>query len=153
MLRIIASAAVVLALWSTEASARHRHHRAHHGHGAGVIDRSSLIERECGGHAITVSLKVADQMCAFIEDVVERGFEGQIHCFSTARSHVTHSLHKWGGACDFAQRGWGRTVKPMYEVGDLASKHGLRDGCTFTDCGHIDAGTSRRRFARRGGNT
>jgi hypothetical protein len=28
----------------------------------------------------------------------------------------------------------------MYHVGDLAAKWGLRDGCSFGDCGHIDDG-------------
>jgi hypothetical protein len=26
----------------------------------------------------------------------------------------------------------------MYHVGALARKWGLRDGCTFSDCGHVD---------------
>lgn len=98
------------------------------------------------GATITVASSIADQMQGFITDVVARGFRGRIHCFATG-GHVRRSNHYWGGACDFAQRGWGKTVGVMYHVRDLTEKWGLRDGCTFGDCGHIDA--PRVRMARR----
>lgn len=97
---------------------------------------------------ICISGRVADKMKGFIADVVARGFKGQVHCYSTSSSHVSHSLHFVGEACDFAQRGWGKTVRPMYSVSDLTSKWGLRNGCTFRDCGHVDSG--RLRTARHG---
>lgn len=87
--------------------------------------------------AITVASNVADRFSGFIGDVVARGFRGRVHCFARG-GHVRHSNHYTGQACDFAQRGWGRTVAPMYHVRDLAAKWGLRDGCSFGDCGHID---------------
>jgi len=89
---------------------------------------------------IVIACRLADKMKGFIADVVARGFKGRVKCFSLSKSHVARSLHFIAEACDFAQRGWGKTVAPMYRVADLARKWGLRDGCTFRDCGHIDSG-------------
>lgn len=89
---------------------------------------------------ICINAEVARAMAGFVDDVVARGFKGRVHCYSLSHSHVRHSLHFTARACDFAQRGWGKTVAPMYHVADLAARHGLRDGCTFGDCGHIDNG-------------
>lgn len=41
-------------------------------------------------------------------------------------------------ACDIDQTGWNKTAGPMYRAKALAAKWGLRDGCTFRDCGHVD---------------
>lgn len=105
---------------------------------------------------IVIACWMKDKMAGFISDVVARGFKGRVHCFSLSHSHVAGSLHFIAEACDFAQRGWGKTVAVMYHVADLASKWGLRDGCTFRDCGHIDSGrtaaaraNARRRLAMR----
>lgn len=101
---------------------------------------------------ICINPEIASAMTGFIADVVARGFTGRVHCFSLSKSHVRRSLHKTARACDFAQRGWGKTVRVMYHVADLAAKHGLRDGCTFGDCGHVDNGptvTARRHHSRR----
>jgi hypothetical protein len=51
---------------------------------------------------------------------------------------VKRSRHYSGNACDFDQTGWNRTARVMYRVGDLAAKWGLRNGCSFGDCGHVD---------------
>lgn len=110
------------------------------------------------GISITVAQSFAPKIAAFIADVVARGYKPpRIHCYSTSASHVRNSLHFSGQACDFNQRGWGKTDAPMYHVADIAARHGLRDGCTFRDCGHIDAGyryarvrhTRHVRYARR----
>ncbi|MBI1202595.1 MAG: hypothetical protein GC182_08805 [Rhodopseudomonas sp.] len=101
---------------------------------------------------IFIDCALAPQMKGFIRDVVARGFRGRVHCFSLSHSHVPHSLHKRARACDFAQYGWGKTVRVMHHVADLARKWGLRDGCSFhgrrgPDCGHIDSGRSGARVA------
>lgn len=88
---------------------------------------------------ITVSPAFAPKIQGFIADVVARGFTGRVHCHARG-GHVRGSLHYSGDACDFAQRGWNKTVAVMYRVSDLATKWGLRDGCSFRDCGHIDSG-------------
>jgi hypothetical protein len=106
---------------------------------------------------ITIACWLAPKMEGFIADVVARGFKGRVHCFSLSHSHVAGSLHFIAEACDFAQHGWGKTVAVMYHVADLARKWGLRDGCTFRDCGHVDSGRTavaraharRRRMAMR----
>jgi hypothetical protein len=103
-----------------------------------------LINIETAAGTITVAASIADRMKGFIADVVERGFKGRVHCYSWAKSHVRHSLHHTGEACDFAQHwtvgGHIRTHGAMRHVADLAAKWGLRDGCSFRDCGHVDGG-------------
>lgn len=92
---------------------------------------------------------LAPKIQGFISDLVARGYTpSRVTCFSMAKSHVRNSNHFWGGACDFNQRGWGKTDGPMYRVGDLARKWGLRDGCSFRDCGHIDLPRSYARTRR-----
>jgi hypothetical protein len=53
------------------------------------------------------------------------------------------SLHHSGEACDFAQLRR-NVVAPgagvMYHASDIIAAHGLRDGCSFHDCGHVDDG-------------
>jgi hypothetical protein len=92
------------------------------------------------GIDITVSPSFAPKIRPFIAALVERGYRPRhIGCFATG-GHVQNSLHYSGNACDFDQRGWGLTVAAMYHVGDLAAQFGLRNGCSFGDCGHIDSG-------------
>ena len=110
---------------------------------AGAANSADLVTvKVANGSNITIAGSVAARFQGFITDVVERGFKGPIHCFAKG-GHVHRSNHYWGGACDFAQRGWGKTVGVMYHVADLARKWGLRDGCSFGDCGHIDASQER----------
>ena len=107
------------------------------------------------GTDITVSVQMAPKMQAFIADLMEIGYKPvQIHCFAR-RGHVHGSRHYSGNACDFDQRGWGKTAKMMYHVGVLAKLHGLRDGGSFRDWGHIDDGLplSRPRYARHNRHT
>lgn len=97
------------------------------------------------GISITVDKKLVDQFKGFIDDLVKLGYTPKhIGCWAPLGTHVANSNHYHGGACDFDQTGWGRTASPMYHVGNLAAKWGLRDGCTFrqADCGHIDDGTN-----------
>lgn len=138
---------------SDEVSARRRH-RAHHRARHAPAHRD-LVTISTAGGPVTVAPSAAEKFRGFIGDVVARGFRGRINCFARG-GHVRGSLHYSGQACDFAQHGWGKTVHPMYRVADLAAKWGLRDGCTFRDCGHIDTGRALtaahhhgRRYARR----
>jgi hypothetical protein len=70
---------------------------------------------------------------------VAHGFHGSVSCFASG-GHMRGSLHYTGHACDFAQTARNRTVGLMYHVGDIIAAHGLRDGCSFGDCGHVDTG-------------
>lgn len=103
------------------------------------------------GISITVANdEFARRIAGFIGDLVASGRRpSRVHCYSWAASHVAHSLHHSGHACDFngsASR-WSRMNG--HRVSPLARKWGLRDGCDFVvrrgrrrvpDCGHIDAG-------------
>jgi hypothetical protein len=133
---------------------QHVHQRAHHRRvarhhrrdRAPVLDangnRAGLVTvATAAGIEITVAASIASKMQGFIRDMVARGYHPhKIHCYNLSRSHVPGSLHFRGEACDFDQRGWGLTSSAMYHVADLARVHGLRDGCSFHDCGHIDSG-------------
>lgn len=125
-----------------------RHHTMHRHRGArSYIDAngnraSGLVTVSTAMGNVTVSPSFAPKIVPFINALAARGYHArQVHCFSMAKSHVARSLHKTGNACDFAQRGWGKTDGPMYHVADLARQFGLRDGCSFRDCGHVDNGT------------
>ena len=98
-----------------------------------------LVNVQSAAGQITIAASFQHKIVPFIADVVARGFRGRVHCFARG-GHVRGSLHYSGNACDFAQTGWGKTRAPMYHVSDLTSKYGLRDGCSFRDCGHIDSG-------------
>lgn len=100
------------------------------------------------GINITVAHDFAAPMQGFIADLVASGVRpSQIHCYNLARTHVPGSLHFTGRACDF--NGSANRFRPMnrHRVSAMAARHGLRDGCDFGDCGHIDAGLA---YAHRG---
>ncbi len=101
--------------------------------------QADVIKVDTAAGPITVSPSFGQKIKGFIADVVARGYKGYVHCFAKG-GHVRGSRHYSGNACDFAQTGWGKTVAVMYHVRDLAEKYGLRDGCSFKDCGHIDDG-------------
>jgi hypothetical protein len=113
-----------------------RHYRRHAKtppHGLVTVDTKA-------GIPITVSPQFAPKMQAFVQALVARGYHPRnITCFAR-HGHVRGSLHYHGEACDFDQGGWGRTASTMYHITMLAAQFGLRDGCTFRDCGHIDSG-------------
>ena len=118
------------------------------GHGLVTVATAAGID-------ITVSKTMAPKMQGFIADLLEIGYKPkQIHCFARG-GHVRGSRHYSGNACDFDQRGWGKTAKMMYHVSVLAKLHGLRDGGSFRDWGHIDDGLplSRPRYARHNRHT
>lgn len=138
----------VRALKASKRRAVHHHDR----HESQTAAHRGLITVNTAAGPVTVAPAFAPKISGFIEDVVARGFSGRVKCFSLSKSHVPGSLHFSGNACDFAQRGWNKTDRPMYRVRDLAAKWGLRDGCSFrrSDCGHIDIGQALGRgFARR----
>jgi hypothetical protein len=88
---------------------------------------------------ITVAADAADKFVSLTNDLVAHGFHGSVTC--AASGHMPNSLHHTGHACDFAQTARNRTVGVMYHVSDIIAAHGLRDGCSFGDCGHVDTGT------------
>jgi hypothetical protein len=106
-----------------------------HHYGGGVVTI------ETATNPITVASGIAGQMRDLISDLVAHGFRGHVTCL--ASGHMPHSLHHSGNACDFAQLRR-NVVSPgagvMYHASDIIAAHGLRDGCSFHDCGHVDSG-------------
>jgi hypothetical protein len=139
---------------AASAHVRHRyvHHFSRHRYAYRNYHHRHLASRagdERGGHGlvheqtaagqITVASDAAGKFKELIAALVAKGFKGDVHCYASG-GHVTHSLHYSGRACDFAQTGRNRTVSIMYHAGSLIKAAGLRDGCSFHDCGHVDTG-------------
>jgi hypothetical protein len=153
---VVASATV-----KADAYARRHHHRYHHFARSSYRSRSAHEGQEHGGFslvtvhsaagAITVNAAHASQFIGAIADLVAAGFHGSVHCYARG-GHVRHSLHYTGEACDFAQLGRNRVASGagiMYHAHAILSHWGLRDGCTFHDCGHADTGRTFAALGRR----
>ena len=56
-----------------------------------------------------------------------------------AYGHAPGSNHIGGGACDVNQRRKNVTIPAMYHAGEMIRAAGLYDGCSFHDCGHVEA--------------
>jgi hypothetical protein len=167
---VVASATV-----KADAYARRHHHRYHHFARSSHRSRSANVDNQHSGFslvtvhsaagAITVNAAHVSQFVGAIADLVAAGFHGPVHCYARG-GHVRHSLHYTGEACDFAQLGRNRVAAGagiMYHAHAILAHWGLRDGCTFHDCGHADTGrifaaltrrqyadTRRRRYAEKG---
>ena len=101
----------------------------------------SVVTVQTAANPITVSASIAGSMRALIADLVSHGYRGHVTCL--ASGHMPHSLHHSGEACDFAQVGRNRVAAGadiMYHARSIIAVHGLRDGCSFHDCGHVDDG-------------
>jgi hypothetical protein len=113
---------------------------------------------------ITVASHLADRFKALIADFVASGYRPRAIGCAAHGGHVGNSRHYHGAACDFDQRGWGKTASFMYHAHEIIARHGFRDGCSFNDCGHVDDGQSThsthyahrvshsRRYAHRSGS-
>lgn len=105
----------------------------------------TLVRVETKAGMITVNSDYAWRLKGFIDALPYT--PRSVHCFARY-GHVRHSLHHIGGACDIDQHGRNRTSRPMYHVAALAAAWGLRDGCSFRDCGHVDIGFPSRGLIR-----
>lgn len=92
------------------------------------------------GFKLTVHPAYASKFLKFFALLKEHGFnppKGMVGCYS--RAHKRGSNHAIGAACDI-QTGWNRTVSFMYGAAEpLIRQAGLFSGCSFGDCGHIEA--------------
>jgi hypothetical protein len=153
---VVASATV-----QADAHARRYHHRYHHfarssHRGGGAHEDSqhtgfSLVTVHSAAGSITVNAAHASQFIGAIADLVAAGFHGPVHCYARG-GHVRHSLHYTGEACDFAQLARNRVASGagiMYHAHAILAHWGLRDGCTFHDCGHADTGRTFAAVTRR----
>ena len=92
------------------------------------------------GFNITVHPAYASKFLKFYALLKEHGYKVDPHinkCFARG-GHVPGSNHYIGAACD-NQYGWNKAPTYMYHVGDLIRQAGLYDGCSFGDCGHVEA--------------
>lgn len=139
--------------WHHAGRQHYEHHVARgHGRRARYAARDEhrhvggLVHEDTAAGNITVAAGAAAKFKDLIAALVAKGFRGDVGCYA-ASGHIAHSLHHTGNACDFAQTEKNRTVAIMCHSGALIRSFGLRDGCSFGDCGHVDTGTA---FADRG---
>jgi hypothetical protein len=102
---------------------------------------SLIVSHTKAGHAYKVNAHSASRFKGFIHDLEANGRPIRVIGCYAKWGHIRHSYHHMGNACDIEQYGFGRTTyHAMYHIRGLAHKWGLRDGCEFGDCGHIDTG-------------
>ena len=92
------------------------------------------------GLYLTVHPAYAHKFLKFFELLSENKVEvpkDMVGCYARGR-HVRGSNHYIGAACDI-QTGWNKTIPEMYHAGKWIKQAGLYDGCSFGDCGHIEA--------------
>jgi hypothetical protein len=93
------------------------------------------------GFNITVHPGYAGKFLKFFALLKERGYKVPANitrCWAPHGTHVAGSNHYIGAACDI-QTGWNRGPEFVYHMGDIVKKAGLYDGCSFRDCGHVEA--------------
>jgi hypothetical protein len=148
----IAIAMVVTLVGISSVEARHRHHNDANGNR--VCAHNTISVQTAYGISICVDPKHSDKFVKFFASLKERGCAvKEIVC--QAYGHAPGSNHIGGGACDVDQRSRNRTSACMYHASDLIRAAGLYDGCSFRDCGHVEAmrglgnyGTTRTYAAR-----
>src|SRR5262245_37671806 len=93
------------------------------------------------GFNITVHPAYASKFLKFFALLKERGYKvpaAITGCWAPRGTHVAGSNHYIGAACDI-QTGWNRGPAFIYHMDDIVKQAGLYSGCTFRDCGHVEA--------------
>ena len=93
------------------------------------------------GFNITVHPAYASKFQKFFALLKERGYKVPANitkCWAPRGTHVPGSNHYIGAACDI-QTGWNRGPEFVYHMNDIVIKAGLFNGCSFRDCGHVEA--------------
>lgn len=107
---------------------------------AGLLSNGMVRVKTAQGFHITVNPVDAAKFLKFFALLKERGHKVNpaiVGCYSPG-GHKPGSNHHIGRACD-VQTGWNRAPSFMYHARDLIRRAGLYDGCTFGDCGHVEA--------------
>jgi hypothetical protein len=97
--------------------------------------------RTAYGFNITVHPAYASKFLKFFALLRERGYKVPANitrCWAPRGTHVAGSNHYIGAACDI-QTGWNRGPEFVYHMGDIVKQAGLHNGCSFRDCGHVEA--------------
>ena len=93
------------------------------------------------GFNITVHPAYASKFQKFFALLKERGYKvpsSITKCWAPHGTHVAGSNHYIGAACDI-QTGWNRGPQFVYHMSDIVEQAGLYNGCSFHDCGHVEA--------------
>ncbi|MGC2714295.1 MAG: hypothetical protein WA366_13045 [Pseudolabrys sp.] len=93
------------------------------------------------GFNITVHPAYASKFLKFFALLKERGYKVPANitkCWAPHGTHVPGSNHYIGAACDI-QTGWNRGPEFVYHINDIVTQAGLFNGCSFRDCGHVEA--------------
>jgi hypothetical protein len=93
------------------------------------------------GFNITVHPAYASKFLKFFALLKERGHKVHANitrCWAPPGTHVAGSNHYIGAACDI-QTGWNRGPAFVYHMDDIVKQAGLYSGCSFRDCGHVEA--------------
>jgi len=93
------------------------------------------------GFNITVHPAYASKFQKFFALLKERGYKVPANitkCWAPHGTHVAGSNHYIGAACDI-QTGWNRGPAFIYHMDDIVKQAGMYSGCTFRDCGHVEA--------------
>ena len=93
------------------------------------------------GFNITVHPAYASKFQKFFALLKERGYKVPANitkCWAPRGTHVAGSNHYIGAACDI-QTGWNRGPQFVYHMNDIVEQAGLFNGCSFHDCGHVEA--------------
>ena len=153
MTRLLSTTALLLTIATpTLAHTGHHHYRHHHRYSRHYRHRDDtavasarsegikLIEEDTAAGKIRVDAAYANRFKDLIADFDLAGYHMRnVHCWAPVGTHVRHSRHYLGQACDFNQSGWGKTDHFMYthEAAAIIEKHGFTNGCSFRDCGHV----------------
>ena len=93
------------------------------------------------GFNITVHPAYASKFQKFFALLKEHGYKVPANitkCWAPYGTHVPGSNHYIGAACDI-QTGWNCGPAFVYHMDDIVKQAGLYSGCTFRDCGHVEA--------------
>jgi hypothetical protein len=111
-------------------------HRAVDGNGNSMM----VTVKTAFGFNITVHPAYAGKFQKFFALLKERGYKVPANitkCWAPRGTHVAGSNHYIGAACDI-QKGWNRGPHFVYHMNDIVQA-GLYNGCSFRDCGHVEA--------------
>ena len=118
-------------------TAQRKPHRALDANGNSML----VTVQTAYGFNITVHPAYASKFLKFFALLKERGYKVPANitrCWAPRGTHVAGSNHYIGAACDI-QTGWNRGPEFVYHMGDIVKKAGLYNGCSFHDCGHVEA--------------
>jgi hypothetical protein len=119
----------------------HKTIRSHHSVIDGNGNTTMMTVRTRYGFDITVHPAYAGKFQKFFALLKEHGYKVSANitkCWTPRGTRIAGSNHYIGAACDI-QTGWNSGPAFIYHMSDIIKQAGLYDGCSFHDCGHIEA--------------